>query len=85
MSDALPVTSLAKHNRGRNAHIADGILVTPSHNPPEDAGFKYDPPNVRATDKDGLIYAETFGGAAHLDALVSEAQEIVGTAIGDRT
>jgi phosphoglucomutase len=31
------------HNRGRAAHLADGIVVTPSHNPPEDGGFKYNP------------------------------------------
>jgi len=32
-------------NRGRRAGLADGIVVTPSHNPPEDGGFKYNPPN----------------------------------------
>src|SRR6266478_5625810 len=42
-----PVISWAilSYNRGRKAHFADGIVITPSHNPPEDAGFKYDPPN----------------------------------------
>jgi phosphoglucomutase len=33
------------HNRGRNSGLADGIVVTPSHNPPRDGGFKYNPPN----------------------------------------
>src|SRR5262249_36208166 len=33
------------HNRGRSTHLADGIVVTPSHNPPEDGGFKYNAPN----------------------------------------
>jgi phosphoglucomutase len=33
------------YNRGRTAGLADGIVVTPSHNPPEDGGFKYNPPN----------------------------------------
>jgi len=32
------------YNRGRREHYADGIVVTPSHNPPEDGGFKYNPP-----------------------------------------
>ncbi len=33
------------HNRGRSERLADGIVITPSHNPPEDGGFKYNPPN----------------------------------------
>ena len=33
------------HNRGRSADLADGIVVTPSHNPPRDGGFKYNPPH----------------------------------------
>jgi phosphoglucomutase len=33
------------YNRGRTSGFADGIVVTPSHNPPEDGGFKYNPPN----------------------------------------
>jgi phosphoglucomutase len=42
-----PVISRAilVHNRGRRAQLADGIVVTPSHNPPEDGGFKYNPPH----------------------------------------
>jgi phosphoglucomutase len=40
-----PVISRAilVHNRGRKEHLADGIVITPSHNPPEDGGFKYNP------------------------------------------
>jgi phosphoglucomutase len=42
-----PVISRAilAYNRGRATHLADGIVVTPSHNPPADGGFKYNPPN----------------------------------------
>jgi phosphoglucomutase len=42
-----PVVSHAilAHNRGRSTGLADGIVVTPSHNPPHDGGFKYNPPN----------------------------------------
>ncbi len=40
-----PVISRAilVYNRGRKEHLADGIVITPSHNPPEDGGFKYNP------------------------------------------
>ncbi len=49
-----PVISWAilVYNRGRKAHLADGIVVTPSHNPPEDGGFKYNPPNGGPADTD---------------------------------
>jgi phosphoglucomutase len=37
--------AILAYNRGRTTGLADGIVVTPSHNPPEDGGFKYNPPN----------------------------------------
>ena len=42
-----PVISHAilSYNKGRKAGMADGIVITPSHNPPDDGGFKYNPPN----------------------------------------
>jgi phosphoglucomutase len=42
-----PVISRAilVYNRGRKEHLADGIVITPSHNPPQDGGFKYNPPH----------------------------------------
>ena len=40
------------HNRGRTSDLADGIIITPSHNPPEDGGFKYNPPNGGPADTD---------------------------------
>ncbi len=42
-----PAVSFAilEHNRGRASGLADGIVITPSHNPPEDGGLKYNPPN----------------------------------------
>ena len=36
--------AILTHNRGRSSQLADGIVITPSHNPPEDGGFKYNPP-----------------------------------------
>jgi len=44
--------AILAHNRGRKDRLADGIVVTPSHNPPEDGGFKYNPPNGGPADTD---------------------------------
>jgi phosphoglucomutase len=46
------------YNRGRKQHFADGIVVTPSHNPPEDGGFKYNPPNGGPADTDVTGWVE---------------------------
>jgi phosphoglucomutase len=47
-----PVLSHAilTYNRGRKTGLADGIVITPSHNPPEDGGFKYNPPHAGPAD-----------------------------------
>jgi phosphoglucomutase len=49
-----PVISHAilTYNKGRKEGFADGVVVTPSHNPPEDGGFKYNPPNGGPADTD---------------------------------
>jgi phosphoglucomutase len=44
--------SILGYNRGRSEGLADGIVVTPSHNPPTDGGFKYNPPNGGPADTD---------------------------------
>jgi phosphoglucomutase len=49
-----PVISHAilTHNKGRTAGLADGVVITPSHNPPEDGGYKYNPPHGGPADTD---------------------------------
>jgi phosphoglucomutase len=46
------------YNRGRTRHLADGIVVTPSHNPPEDGGIKYNPPHGGPADTDVTQWIE---------------------------
>src|SRR5208283_5224766 len=55
-----PVISRAilVHNRGRAEHLADGIVVTPSHNPPEDGGFKYNPTHGGPADSEVTRWIE---------------------------
>jgi phosphoglucomutase len=56
-----PVISRAilAYNRGRTEHPADGIVVTPSHNPPRDGGFKYNPPNGGPADTEVTRWVES--------------------------
>jgi len=60
-----PVISRAilVYNRGRTEHLADGIVVTPSHNPPEDGGFKYNPTNGGPADTDVTRWVEDRANA----------------------
>lgn len=44
--------AILSHNAGRKSGLADGIVITPSHNPPMDGGFKYNPPNGGPADTD---------------------------------
>ena len=60
-----PVISRAilVYNRERKTHLADGIVVTPSHNPPEDGGFKYNPTNGGPADTDVTQWVEERANA----------------------
>jgi phosphoglucomutase len=60
-----PVISRAilVYNRTRTTHLADGIVVTPSHNPPEDGGFKYNPSNGGPADTEVTQWVEARANA----------------------
>jgi phosphoglucomutase len=51
------------YNRGRATGLADGVVVTPSHNPPDNGGFKYNPPNGGPADTDATRWIETKANA----------------------
>ncbi|MDE2317157.1 MAG: alpha-D-glucose phosphate-specific phosphoglucomutase, partial [Xanthomonadaceae bacterium] len=51
------------YNRGRSKGLADGIVITPSHNPPADGGFKYNPPNGGPADTDITKWVENRANA----------------------
>jgi phosphoglucomutase len=50
--------AILKYNRGRKDGLADGIVITPSHNPPEDGGFKYNPPSGGPADTTATKWIE---------------------------
>ncbi len=62
-SDYTPTPAISHailtYNRGRNAHLADGIVITPSHNPPDSGGFKYNPPSGGPADVAATRWIET--------------------------
>jgi phosphoglucomutase len=95
-----PVISRAilVHNRGRAEHLADGIVVTPSHNPPEDGGFKYNPPNGGPADtdvtraiedranallRDGNAGVRRISGAAALAAATTRVDDFIRPYVDD--
>ena len=66
-----PVISHAilSYNRGRTSGLADGVVITPSHNPPEDGGYKYNPPHGGPADTDVTGAVEKRANAYLADGL----------------
>ena len=63
------------YNRGRTSGLADGIVITPSHNPPQSGGFKYNPPNGGPADKDVTGWIEARANA-YLESSLEGVQRI---------
>ncbi|GAB1691546.1 phosphoglucomutase (alpha-D-glucose-1,6-bisphosphate-dependent) [Krasilnikovia sp. M28-CT-15] len=61
--------AILTHNRGRTTGLADGVVVTPSHNPPDDGGFKYNPPHGGPADTDATTWIQDRANALIADGL----------------
>ena len=59
------------YNKGRTSGLADGIVITPSHNPPDNGGFKYNPPNGGPADTDVTHWIQNRANALLEDGLKS--------------
>jgi phosphoglucomutase len=55
--------AIGTHNRGRTAGLADGVVITPSHNPPDDGGFKYNPTHGGPADSDATRWIQDRANA----------------------
>jgi phosphoglucomutase len=55
--------AILRYNRGRQTGLADGIVITPSHNPPRDGGFKYNPPHGGPADSDATDWVQDRANA----------------------
>jgi phosphoglucomutase len=90
--------AILTYNRGRETGLADGIVITPSHNPPDSGGFKYNPPNGGPADTDvtkwiearandllhwGVGAVNRIGFAAARRAATTHAHDYLGTYVGD--
>jgi len=90
--------AILTYNRGRETGLADGIVITPSHNPPDSGGFKYNPPNGGPADADATQWIESrandllrsgagavkrIGFAAARRAATTHAHDYLQTYVGD--
>ncbi|HEX2316477.1 MAG TPA: phosphoglucomutase (alpha-D-glucose-1,6-bisphosphate-dependent) [Thermomonospora sp.] len=61
--------AILRYNRGRDTGLADGVVVTPSHNPPGDGGFKYNPPNGGPAGTDATSWIQQRANALIAEGL----------------
>ena len=82
-----PVISRAilVYNHGRKDHLADGIVITPSHNPPEDGGFKYNPTNGGPADTDVTTWIQDRANALLRDGNTAVKRMPYGSALDSST
>ena len=77
--------AILRYNRGRGTGLADGIVITPSHNPPDDGGFKYDPPHGGPADSHVTTWIESKANEFLRDKLAGVKRMLFAQALGAST
>jgi phosphoglucomutase len=77
--------AILNFNRGRKTGLADGIVITPSHNPPEDGGFKYDPPHGGPAGSDITGAIQKYANQLLEDGLAGVQRVTLAEALGAAT
>ena len=78
--------AILKHNRyGGGGHQADGIVITPSHNPPEDGGFKYNPPHGGPADTNATKWIENRANTILAGGMHDVRRRVYARALGAST
>jgi phosphoglucomutase len=83
--------AILSYNRGRSSRLADGIVITPSHNPPEDGGFKYNPPDGGPADTEATRWIQNRANdlmanvtrAPHRSATAAQPYDYLGNYVKD--
>jgi len=73
------------YNRGRRKGMADGVVITPSHNPPDDGGFKYNPPEGGPADTTATKWIESRANAILADRLAAVCRQTYARALAAST
>jgi phosphoglucomutase len=73
------------YNRGRKSGLSDGIVITPSHNPPDDGGFKYNPPEGGPADTTATKWIENRANEILADGLTAVRRQVYTRALGAST
>ncbi|MBF8190075.1 alpha-D-glucose phosphate-specific phosphoglucomutase [Nonomuraea sp. K274] len=63
--------AILRHNRARTSGLADGVVITPSHNPPGDGGFKYNPPHGGPADSEATTWIQDRANRLLADGMAS--------------
>lgn len=81
-----PVISnqIIRYNRGRSEGLADGVVITPSHNPPQDGGFKYNPAHGGPADADATRTIQEYANALIVSELVGVDVKPYAEALGSK-